>query len=243
MNFFGKTASVSLMVALVLGGCAATDGSWNERKTVSTVLGAVGGALLGNQVGSGSGRTIATIFGALSDGVLGEWIASRLDDRDKQALAVSTEQALTSGKTVQWQSEHSGASAKIREVSSKTVVRDAQLKRSPVVAKTNNLAVLNQQYQAVKSANLRAAPDARSEKVGGLRVGQSFTALGKTQNDWLAVGRKGVLVGYVHAPLAASLATAQSNVATDLDSISTAQGQESKTVNACQAADGAWDLG
>jgi len=280
MGFPRKIAAVTLAGSLGLSGCATTDG-WSGQKTVSTMLGAVGGALLGNQIGSGSGRAIATILGALSGGVLGEWIGSLLDDKDKQALAASTQQALASGETVQWTSEHSGAQVRIREMSNKTVAQQAQVKRSPVIAKADNLAVLNQPYRAVKSANLRAAPDTRAEKVGGFRTGQSFTALGKTQNDWVAVGRKGVLVGYVYAPLVAPVAQAQADAATDLDNISvaqvgsqgfdldalepaqpvteqvavqtvcrtmqyevkTAQGQESKTVDACQAVDGAWDIG
>jgi len=280
MGFPRKIVAITLAGSLGLSACATTDG-WSGQKTVSTVLGVAGGALLGNQFGSGSGRAIATILGALSGGVLGEWIGSRLDERDKQALAASTHQALASGETVQWTSDHSGAQAQIREVSHKTVEQQAQLKRSPVIAKADNLAVLNQPYRALRSANLRAAPDTRAEKVGGFRVGQSFTALGKTQNDWVAVGRKGVLVGYVYAPLVAPVAQAQTDAATDLDNISvaqagsqgfdldalepaqpvtetvavqtvcrtmqyevkTAQGQESKTVDACQAVDGAWDIG
>jgi len=282
MVFSGKIAAAALAVSLGLSGCATTDGGgWSGQKTVSTVLGAVGGALLGNQIGSGSGRAIATILGALSGGVLGEWIGSLLDDRDKQALAVSTQQALESGKTVQWRSDHSGAQVRIREVSNKTVQQQTQVKRSPAIAKADNLTVLNQPYRAVRSANMRAAPNTRAEKVGGFRSGQSFTALGKTQNDWVAVGRKGVLVGYVYAPLVAPATQLQADASTDLDNISVAQagsqgfdldalepaqpvteqvavqtvcrtmqydvntpqGQESKTVNACQAVDGAWDIG
>jgi len=281
MVFPRKLAVVALAGAVGLSGCATTDGGWSGQKTVSTVLGAVGGALIANQIGSGSGRTVATILGALSGGALGEWIGSLLDDKDKQALAASTQQALASGQTVQWKSDHSDASAAIRTISSKTVEQQAQVKRSPVIAKANNLAVLNQPYRATRSANLRAAPATNAAKVGGFRARQSFTALGKTPNDWVAVGRKGVLVGYVYAPLVAPVAQAQADAATDLDSITvaqadsqgfdldaleparpvteqvavqtvcrtmqydvaTAQGQESKTVDACQTADGAWDIG
>jgi len=281
MVFSRKIAAVVLAGSLGLSGCATTDGGWSGQKTISTVVGVVGGALLGNQIGSGSGRTIATILGAFSGGVLGEWIGSLLDDRDKQALAVSTQQALASGETVQWRSEHSDAQVQIREVSKQTVAKQAEVRRSAVIAKADNLTVLNQPYRAVKSVNMRAAPNTRAEKVGGFRSGQSFTALGKTQDDWVAVGRKGVLVGYVYAPLVVPVTQTQADQATDLDSISlaqagsqgfdldalepaqpvteqvavqticrtmqydvkTAQGQESKTINACQAVDGAWDIG
>lgn len=282
MEFSRKLTAVALAGALGLAGCATTDGSgWGSKQTWGTVLGTVGGALIGSQIGGGSGRTVAIILGALAGGALGNWVGNNLDEKDKQALAVSTQQSLESGKAVTWESEHSGASAVIRPVSSTTVTQQAQIKRAPVIAKTDNLNVLNQSYYAVKSANLRAAPNPSAEKVGGFRAGQSFTALGKTQNDWIAVGRQGVLVGYVHAPLVLPVAQAQADQATDLDSITvaqadsqgfdldalapakavtedvavqttcrtmsyelkTAKGQESKTVDACQSVDGAWQIG
>lgn len=283
MHFSRKLLAVALAGTLGLAGCATTDGSgWGNKQTWGTVLGTVGGALIGSQIGGGSGRVVAGILGALAGGVLGNWIGSNLDESDQKALAASTQQSLESGKTVQWESAHSGASAVIQPVSSTTVTQQAQLKRSPVIAKADNLSVLSQSsYYAIKSANLRAAPEASADKVGGFAAGQSFTALGKTQNNWVAVGRKGVLVGYVHAPLVAPVAQAKADEATDLDSISvaqagsqgfdldafeparpvteqvavqttcrtmkydvkTSQGQESKTVDACQSVDGSWQIG
>ena len=278
-----KLLTLALAGSLGLAGCATTDGSgWGSKQTWGTVLGTVGGALIGSQIGGGSGRTVAIILGALAGGALGNWIGGNLDERDQQALAASTQQSLESGKTVHWESGHSGASAVIQPVSSTTVTQQARVKRAPAIAKADNLSVLGQSsYYAVKSANLRAAPDAAAEKVGGFAAGQSFTALGKTQSNWVAVGRKGVLIGYVHAPLVAPVAQAKADQATDLDSISvaqagsqgfdldtfepanpvneqvavqttcrkmkydvkTSQGQESKTVDACQSVDGTWQIG
>lgn len=283
MNAARKLA-VAVMTVFVIGGCAAPgeQGQGFSKQTLGTVLGSVGGVLVGSQIGSGSGRTVAMIAGALAGGALGNWIGSNLDERDRQALAASTEQALASGQPVAWQSGHSGASATITPGESKIVTRETTVRRSPKIATVANMSVINQPYQALKSANLRAAPSTNAEKVGGFAVGQSFTALGRTENDWIAVGRKGVTVGYVHAPLVGPVtATAASDGATDLDSISaaaakgqgfdldaiepaapvsetvavrttcrtvsydvkTASGQERKTVDACQSADGAWELG
>lgn len=279
---FKKLATVALIGALGLSGCATTDGGgWGSKQTWGTVIGTVGGALLGSQIGGGSGRTLAIIAGALAGGVLGNWIGDNLDEKDRQALAASTQQSLESGKAVNWSSDHSGASAVIRPVSSKTVTQQTKVKRSPVIAKAEQLSVINQTYQATKSVNLRAAPAASADKVGGFSAGQTFTALGKTPDNWIAVGRKGVIVGYVHAPLVGPVAQAKADQATDLDSITvaqassqgfdldafepakpvteevavnttcrtmqyelkTAKGKESKTVDACQAVDGAWQIG
>lgn len=277
------TAAVAIC-AIGLTGCATTDGGggWGNKQTWGTVLGTVGGALIGSQIGGGSGRVIATMVGALAGSALGNWIGSNLDEKDRQALAASTHEALESGGSVSWSSEHSGASAVIRPISSKTVTQEATVKRAPTIQKVSELIALNAPYEATKSVNLRAGPNTSAEKVGGFLVGQSFTALGKTKNNWIAVGRKGTVVGYVHAPLVRPVQTqVKQEQGTDLDSISlaqassqgfdldafepkeavsdhvvvettcrtmqydlkTAQGNESKTVDACQAADGAWQIG
>lgn len=277
----GKKVLAVLTIASVgMTGCA-TTGEWGSKQSMGSMAGVVGGALLGSQIGGGSGRTIAMIVGALAGGVLGNWIGSNLDKKDQEALAERTQQALESGKSVAWKSEHSGASATIKPVSSKQVTQDATVKRSVKIARAEGMTVINQPYRAVRSVNLRAAPDAKSDKVGGFPAGQSFSAIGKTENNWIAVGRKGVTVGYVHAPLVTPVAIAKADQATDLDSISvvqaqsqgfdldtiepsapvvekvavqttcrtvqydvkTAAGNESKTVDACQALDGAWQIG
>ena len=46
------------------------------RRTVATMIGAVVGGLLGNQVGKGDGRRAATVAGAVAGGVVGNQAAS-----------------------------------------------------------------------------------------------------------------------------------------------------------------------
>ena len=281
MNTVRRLTITATAVSLGLAGCATNGQGGMSKQTMGSVIGAVGGALIGSQVGKGSGRNLAILAGALAGGALGNWLGAKLDERDRAELAASTQQALDSGQSVAWQSSHSGASATITPVSSKTVTSHATIRRAPKIATVQNMAVINQPYQAIKSVNLRAAPGTHAEKVGGFLVGQTFTALGRTDNDWIAVGRKGVTVGYVYAPLVAPVASAANDAPTDLDAISTetasaqgfdldaiepsaavseqvavkttcrtvdyrvktADGVESKTVDACQSADGAWQLG
>jgi len=52
---------------------AATDGG---RRSVATMIGAVVGGLLGNQVGKGDGRRAATVAGVVAGGVVGNQIAT-----------------------------------------------------------------------------------------------------------------------------------------------------------------------
>lgn len=274
-------AAASTAIFLAVSGCASTGDEGISKQGAGTVIGAVGGALLGSQIGGGSGRKIAMLAGAVAGGALGNWIGANLDERDRQALAVRTRQALETGQAVDWKSGHSGATATITPIATRTVSRDSTIIRSTKIASAPDLTVINRPYQALKSANLRAGPDTNAAKVGGFAAGQTFTALGRTDNDWIAVGRKGVTVGYVYAPLVAPATTKNQDNATDLDNITvaaakdqgfdldtlepaapvnekiavrttcrtvaynvkTASGEEKKTVDACQAADGAWQLG
>lgn len=289
MPKFKKTAVFGLSAAIAMSaGCAGlAENEWLNQENVGTLAGVAVGVLVGSQVGSGSGRTAAMLAGALAGGMIGKSIGAKLDQRDRQALAVQTQQVLDYGQDGQattWTSSHSGASAQITPVSTQTQAREVAVKRSAQIQAVPNMTLLNKTYQAVKSANVRSAPSTTAEKVGGLTPGSTFTAIGRTDNDWIMVGRRGVSIGYVHAPLVkpaaapstSSAQTAQApatdldalDVASakqqgfDLDSISvvdekvvaqttcrtvnysvSAQGaQESQTVQACQAADGAWEL-
>lgn len=275
-------------------GCTnLSDNQWVNKENIGTLVGAAAGVLVGSQVGGGNGRTAAMIAGALAGGYLGKTIGANLDERDRQALAQQTQQALQysqDGQSSQWVSAHSGASATITPVRSETVQRQVAVKRSPKVQPVANMALLNQPYKAVKSASVRNAPSTSADKVAGLPAGATFTAVGRTDNDWIMVGRRGVTIGYVYAPLVERVqptpaktgtSTAVADTATDLDRADvasaarqginldaidldaapveqqvtaqatcrtvnyemTSKGQnQQQTVQACQAADGSWEL-
>lgn len=54
----------------------ANNDSGGGRRTVATMIGAVVGGLLGNQVGKGDGRRAATVAGAVAGGVVGNQVAA-----------------------------------------------------------------------------------------------------------------------------------------------------------------------
>lgn len=236
MRFARKTSLLLLGSAIAFSsGCAnLSQNEWVNKENLGTLVGAAAGVLVGSQVGSGSGRTAAMIAGALAGGYLGKTIGANLDERDRQALAQQTQQALQhaqDGQSSQWVSSHSGASATITPVKSETVQRQVAVKRTPKVQPVANMTLINQPYEAIKSANVRNAPTTDSAKVASLPTGTTFTAIGRTNNDWIMVGRRGVTVGYVYAPLVrqaqAKPATPNStavvaDTATDLDSLDVA---------------------
>ena len=293
---FAKKAGAFLLgssIAIASGCANLSDNQWVNKENIGTLVGVTAGVLIGSQIGDGNGRTAAMIAGALAGGYLGKTIGAKLDDRDRQALALQTQQALQhsqDGQSSQWTSSHSGATATITPVKTETVQRQVAVKRTPKVQPVANMTLINKPYRAVKSANVRNAPDLNAEKVAGLPVDTTFTAIGRTDNDWIMVGRRGVTIGYVYAPLVEQVKAAPApsssgqvvaDSATDLDSLDvasaaskgidldaidldaapveqqvaaqttcrtlnynvSAQGsQEYQSVQACQAADGAWEL-
>ncbi len=206
MSIIKKTGHFVLGACIVSSvGCAnMSQNEWLNQENIGAVAGAAAGILIGSQVGSGSGRTAAMLVGALAGGMLGKTIGANLDDKDRQALAAQTQQVLQSskdGQVTSWTSTHSGATAQITPVSTKTESRQVAVKRTAQVQAVPNMKLLNTPYRAIKSANVRNAPEQSAEKVGGLAAGSTFTAIGRTDNNWIMVGRRGVSVGYVYAPL------------------------------------------
>lgn len=236
--------AVATCVGLSAGCANMSQNAYLNNENIGTVVGAAAGVLIGSQVGKGSGRTAAMLIGALAGGMLGKSIGASLDERDRQALAAQSQQVLDAtrdGQVTTWRSDHSGATAQIVPVSTETVTRPVAVKRTAKVQSVSNLQMLNKPYRAIKSANVRSAPDANAEKVGGLTAGSTFTAIGRTDNNWIAVGRRGVTVGYVHAPLVepapvlqqtakastagATTAAKAADTATDLDALDVASAQ------------------
>lgn len=90
-----------------------SDSRWGEQ--VGTIVGAVGGAILGSRVGRGNVRTLGTVGG----GILGAWAGARLgrmfDQRDRQMQKQAADDAMRAplGQPVNWSNPQSGNSGKV----------------------------------------------------------------------------------------------------------------------------------
>ena len=238
MDLAKKTAAALLVLSIGFSsGCATSGPDWANKENIGTVIGGAAGVLIGSRIGSGGGRTAAMLIGGLAGALLGKTIGAKMDEADRAALAVQTQQVLSrnqDGQASSWQSDHSGSTAQITPVSTETQARQVAVKRLPKIQPVTDMTVLNKPYRTIKSANLRSAPDSNAEKVGGLPPSSTFTALGRTHNDWIMVGRRGVTVGYVYAPLVEAVAPkpvmvaanaakqAPADSATDLDNLDAA---------------------
>lgn len=102
-----KIIAAVLLTPFVLTACS---GSFNKQDS-GTVIGALAGGILGNQVGKGSGKVLATVAGAVIGGVVGSELGKSLDENDRRAAAEAEYRALEtgqSGKATPWHNPDSG---------------------------------------------------------------------------------------------------------------------------------------
>ena len=104
-----KRLAAAVAIAASLGGCQ--NWEYGEKQTAGTVIGGVGGAVLGSQIGHGSGRLVATAAGTLLGAWIGNEVGKSLDRADQQYAAQSANAALErypDGQSASWKNPNSG---------------------------------------------------------------------------------------------------------------------------------------
>jgi len=101
--------------AIILAGCTDDAG---QKETAGTVLGGVAGAVLGSQVGGGSGRIVAVAVGTLAGAMIGSEIGRSLDRADQLAMANAERKAHTApiGEKIVWNNPDSGHSGSVTPI-------------------------------------------------------------------------------------------------------------------------------
>jgi surface antigen len=111
MISFAKRLAGVLAVLAALGGCQ--NWQYGEKETAGTVIGGVGGAVLGSQVGHGSTRLVATATGTLLGAWIGNSVGKSLDRADQQYATQTANSALErypDGQASTWKNPNSGHS-------------------------------------------------------------------------------------------------------------------------------------
>ncbi|MBI3505574.1 MAG: glycine zipper 2TM domain-containing protein [Proteobacteria bacterium] len=99
--------------ALAFALAACQDGGAKEN--VGTVLGGIGGAVIGSQFGGGNGRFVGTAIGTMAGALLGREVGKSLDKADQAQLHRATQRAETApvGQQITWSNPDSGNSGTI----------------------------------------------------------------------------------------------------------------------------------
>jgi len=229
MKLIHSAITLVLTVTLI-SGCETMqsqgDGSGFSKQNTGAIIGAIAGGLLGSRVGDGKGRILAGILGAAGGAWLGAKIGAHLDEKDRAALEVESANALNSandGQHVNWSNPESGASATLTPQNTRSETRNVAFMRDRRVEVAPSINLIGKTYVATKSSNVRSGPSTQHSRVGSLRSGEEFTAVGRVTNaPWIMVAKNEVTVGYVYAPLVtASTAREQTSLraAVNLDDI------------------------
>ena len=103
-----KKTAIALSALLLLAACE--NGNHENKQTAGTILGGLAGAVVGSQIGGGSGRLAAVAAGALLGGFIGNQIGSDLDAADRQRAETAMNRAQTApvGQTITWNNPNTG---------------------------------------------------------------------------------------------------------------------------------------
>lgn len=96
-----------LLAAFALAGCA----TMGPKEQAGTVVGGVGGALVGSQFGGGTGRLVGVAVGTLAGALIGGEIGRALDANDRRMMQESAQYALENNRTDEpreWRNPDSG---------------------------------------------------------------------------------------------------------------------------------------
>lgn len=117
---FSRSCVTALAAALALGGCSTLED--NPKQAAGTVLGGIGGAVIGSQFGGGTGKIAATAAGTMLGAWLGNEVGASLDRADRQYAEQAVERAHTApvGESIAWNNPESGNSGTV------TAMRDGQ---------------------------------------------------------------------------------------------------------------------
>ncbi|HSH30158.1 MAG TPA: SH3 domain-containing protein [Thiohalobacter sp.] len=189
----------AMMMATLVAGCEGTMGNM-KKEDFGSALGAVGGALLGSRVAGGDNRWLGAAIGGAAGFYAGKMIGRMLDERDRQALAVKTVDALDtrSAGVSTWKSDDSGASASIKTGEVSYQPEEKQVKRLSTVQAVPSITLENREYQTTSALRVRSGPNTRYGIITTLQPGDVVTSAGRTDNGWLMLAKQGVTVGYVH---------------------------------------------
>lgn len=103
-----KAFKITAVAGLTLALSACADGG--PKENIGTILGGVGGAVAGSQIGGGSGRIVAAAAGTLLGAYVGREVGRSLDRADMAAANQATQRAHTApiGQQITWSNPESG---------------------------------------------------------------------------------------------------------------------------------------
>lgn len=217
--------SIAIMCAgfTLMTACANVEQEVEDHKeAVGTVVGGLAGGLLGSRFGGGAGRVATTLIGAAAGGFLGNRIGNHLNEEDQQSLQNHTQERINNPEpySSEWRSERSGQRAQVTAGPVSQREMNVQVNHASNVQSVPSMQLLNETFSTTQATSVHSGPSRDSNVVGRIPAGSTFTAVGKTGNQWLMVASNGITVGYIPA---SSARASKSSGLTSLDQMSAEQ--------------------
>jgi uncharacterized protein YgiM (DUF1202 family) len=173
------------------------------KENVGRAIGAGVGALIGSQIGGGSGRVVAIAAGTLAGFWLGGQVGRHLSESDQRGLADTTQSALNTGQPQTWRNPETG-------VETHVFVHDTTIERRPLesqglrdrIYQAPPMEVINAFYTADTNVNVRGGPGTDYAIMDRVRQGQQVPVVGRVKGqDWFLISDGTMASGFVYAPL------------------------------------------
>ena len=233
-----------------------------SNKNIGRVLGGIGGALLGSQIGKGQGKMVAVAAGALGGLFLGGEVADYLTERDQQGIADTSQEALNTGQTQTWTNPDTGlkTTAKVQDVSYRPAPSTAATSSNSKLAwRVPTMQLVGADYAATTKTNVRGGPSTDYAIMDQLEAGETVRVVGKVANEnWYMISRNGIGKGFVFGDLLRRVDTGTYTAerpqsgATQVNArecsiitqrVEAPNGRtETREAQACQNPDGSWEL-
>ncbi|WPZ35920.1 SH3 domain-containing protein [Thalassobaculum sp. OXR-137] len=259
----GALALQPMAAAPVLAQDASNNSTLGiSNKNIGRVLGGIGGALLGSQIGGGSGKMVAVAAGAIGGLFLGGEVADYLTERDQQGIADTSQQALNTGQTQTWTNPDTGTTttAEVQQVTYRPAPTATATQDSSKLAwRVPTMQLVGADYAATTKTNVRGGPSTNYAIMDQLESGETVRVVGKVANEnWYMISRNGIGKGFVFGDLLRRVdsgtytAERPQSSATQVNArecsiitqrVETTNGRtETREAQACQRADGSWEL-
>lgn len=249
--------------ALLLSSCMATGDQVRTGGIVGcSALGATVGGLLMRNSSTGA-RVAAGIGTAALCGVVANAWANHLDEQDRQRLADASAEAAATNRESTFSNPENGVRGKVRvvNVKKKETVSTNVVVLKDRVEQTPPLELIQTNFEANSTANVRGGPGTDYKSVGRLSGGDVRKVIGKVQErNWYLIDEGGAGSGYVYANLLkptdkeppqltlhGETSTAQVSASlsckTVQQDVTTKTGENvTKTMEMCQQKDGSWEF-
>lgn len=105
------SVKISRTVSLVAVVLWATGCAGKSKQEIGGTVGTVAGAVVGSMLGDGAGRGVRELIvaaGAIGGYLVGQQMGKYLDDQDRAKMAVAAQQALETNEIQSWSSKESG---------------------------------------------------------------------------------------------------------------------------------------